>query len=97
MCQSAKRGDADDQGDHPRAVGRAAPTTATWYEPLHEQGDIDLAVSWVLGRPQVFLNTVGDIAFLPKVLDAAARFTARPSDAQMMELAGKRAMAPLFV
>jgi aryl-alcohol dehydrogenase-like predicted oxidoreductase len=31
--------------------GRAA-TAATWYEPLREQPDIDLAVSWVLGRPE---------------------------------------------
>ena len=37
-------------------------TAATWYEPLREQEDIDLAVHWVLGRPGVFLNTVGDVA-----------------------------------
>ncbi len=34
-------------------------TAGTWYEPLQDQGDIDLAVHWVLGRPDVFLNTVG--------------------------------------
>src|SRR3954464_15332103 len=39
--------------------GRAA-TAATWYEPLHEQSDIDLAVHWVLGRPDAFLLTTGD-------------------------------------
>jgi aryl-alcohol dehydrogenase-like predicted oxidoreductase len=55
-------------------------TAATWYEPLTEQEDIDLAVHWVLGRPEVFLNTVGDVALLPKVLDAAGRFTERPPD-----------------
>ena len=55
-------------------------TAATWYEPLREQSDIDLAVHWVLGRPGVFLNTVGDVALLPKVLDAASRFASRPTN-----------------
>lgn len=36
-------------------------THSTWYEPLSEQQDIDLAVHWVLGQPGIFLNTVGDI------------------------------------
>src|SRR5213080_1476407 len=35
-------------------------TRATWYEPLQEQNDIDLAVWWVLSRPGVFLDSVGD-------------------------------------
>jgi aryl-alcohol dehydrogenase-like predicted oxidoreductase len=55
-------------------------TANTWYEPLTEQEDIDLAVHWVLGNPQVFLNTVGDVELLPKVLDAASRFAERPPD-----------------
>ena len=71
-------------------------TAATWYEPLREQGDIDLAVHWVLGRPGVFLNTVGDVALLPKVLDAASRFESRPSDETMDELAASRNLVPLF-
>jgi aryl-alcohol dehydrogenase-like predicted oxidoreductase len=71
-------------------------TTATWYEPLQEQGDIDLAVHWVLGRPGVFLNTVGDVALLPKVLDAASRYASRPSDESMDELAASRNLVPLF-
>lgn len=68
----------------------------TWYEPLTEQGDIDLSVRWVLGRPGVFLNTVGDVTLLPKVLDAAARGGPMPSDAEMRALAQRRAMSPLF-
>jgi aryl-alcohol dehydrogenase-like predicted oxidoreductase len=71
-------------------------TTATWYEPLREQDDIDLAVHWVLGRPGVFLNTVGDVALLPKVLDAASRYESRPSDETMDELAARRNLVPLF-
>ena len=71
-------------------------TAATWYEPLREQGDIDLAVHWVLGRPGVFLNTVGDVSLLPKVLDAASRLESRPSDDAMEELAASRNLVPLF-
>ena len=71
-------------------------TTATWYEPLREQEDIDLAVHWVLGRDGIFLNTVGDVTILPKVLDAAERFGARPPDAALDELTARRQLVPLF-
>lgn len=77
--------------------GEQERTYRTWYEPLQDQPDIDVAVHWVLGRPGVFLNTAGDIRLLPKVLDAAQRFTVRPSDVQMRSLMERRAMAPLFV
>lgn len=77
--------------------GDQEQTAATWYEPLREQGAIDLAVDWVLGRPGVFLNTVGDIHILPMVLDAAERFQARPSDAEMAAMAEAQALEPLFV
>ncbi len=70
---------------------------ATWYEPLETQADIDLAVWWVLGRPGVFLNTVGDIELLPRVLDAAERFEKRPADEKMKALLERVQAAPLFV
>jgi aryl-alcohol dehydrogenase-like predicted oxidoreductase len=76
--------------------GRQA-TRSTWYEPLEDQADIDSAVHWVLGRPGIFLNTAGDIHVLPKVLDAANRFEAAPSDAEMSRLMEKLDMVPLFV
>ena len=47
---------------------------ATWYEPYEVQAHIDAIVHWVLSRPGIFLNTVGDIYLLPKVLDAVQRF-----------------------
>ena len=72
-------------------------TAATWYEPLTEQADVDLAVHWVLGRPGVFLNTAGDIHVLPQVLDAASRYQEAPSDEAMARLMAEREMAPLFV
>ncbi|HUQ42464.1 MAG TPA: aldo/keto reductase [Candidatus Limnocylindrales bacterium] len=72
-------------------------TPTTWYEPLSQQEDIDLAVLWVLSRPGVFLNTVGDLGLLPKVLDAASRGGGRPTDEQMHELVERREMTPFFV
>ncbi len=72
-------------------------TASTWYEPLTDQASIDKAVHWVLGREGIFLNTVGDIEILPRVLDAAARFEARPTDAEMEAVVSQWAMEPLFV
>jgi len=72
-------------------------TAATWYEPLQDQDAIDTTVSWVLGRPEVFLNTVGDIDILPKVLDAAERFESRPTEGEMHDLVGQWQMEPMFV
>jgi aryl-alcohol dehydrogenase-like predicted oxidoreductase len=68
----------------------------TWYQPFKEQSAIDRAVHWVLGDPRVFLNTAGDTQLLPKVLDAAARFERRPTDAEMAALAAEKDMEPLF-
>ena len=75
--------------------GHKTPTYNTWYEPFESQEDIDLAVSWVLNRAGVFLNTVGDMQLLPKVLDAASRFTPASQDEigkKLIELG----MEPLF-
>ena len=72
-------------------------TANTWYEPLTDQGAIDTAVSWVLGRDGVFLNTVGDIHILPMVIDAAERFTQRPTEERMSELGAAFGLEPLFV
>jgi aryl-alcohol dehydrogenase-like predicted oxidoreductase len=79
-----------------RWEGRAA-TAATWYEPLREQADIDLAAHWVLGRPEAFLLTTGDVEILPMLLDAVERFERRPSDEEMGQLAARREISALFV
>jgi hypothetical protein len=50
-----------------------------------------------LGRSGVFLNTVGDIHLLPKVLDAASRFQTAPSAKDMEERAKELGMTPLFI
>ena len=69
---------------------------ATWYQPLERQEDIDRAVHWVLGRPGIFLNTAGDLGLLPGVLDAASRFTRRPSDEEMVTMLEATRMSSLF-
>ncbi len=72
-------------------------TASTWYEPLREQADVDLAVHWVLGRPDAFLLTTGDVELLPRLLDAAGRFQRRPADDEMAALTARAAAEPLFV
>ena len=72
------------------------PRRATWYEPLEDQADIDRAVHWVMGRPGIFFNTVGDMDLLPMVLDAATRFERRPDDAEMQRMLDDTRVTSLF-
>jgi aryl-alcohol dehydrogenase-like predicted oxidoreductase len=72
-------------------------TATTWYQPLEDQSDIDRAVHWALGEPGIFVITAGDVDVLPNVLDAAERFSARPSDAEMQNMVERLQMEPLFV
>ncbi len=72
-------------------------THAVWYEPLEDQQDIDRAVHWVLKRQGLFLDTVGDIHLLPRVLDAASRFQVGTPDQEMQAMVARLAMEPLFV
>jgi aryl-alcohol dehydrogenase-like predicted oxidoreductase len=72
-------------------------TRSTWYKPLEDQRDIDAAVWWVLSHPDIFLDTVGDITLLPKVLDAASRFDETMSQSALEERLSKLSLVPLFV
>lgn len=76
-------------GDRPQAG-------PTWYEPLTEQPEIDLAVHWVLSHAGVFLNTVGDVKLIPKVLDAAERFREAPPELALREQLERQRMQHLF-
>lgn len=71
-------------------------TRATWYEPLESQQDIDQAVWWALGRPGMFLNSVGDVGLLPRVLSAASRYELSPDDAAMEALTAASHAESLF-
>ena len=73
------------------------PQRSTWYEPLTDQTDIDIAVRYVLARPGLFLNAPSDIGLLAKVLDAADRGGPAPSNDDADALIARRAMTPLFV
>jgi aryl-alcohol dehydrogenase-like predicted oxidoreductase len=72
------------------------PNRATWYRPLEKQADIDRAVHWVLGHTGLFLNSVGDVHILPRVLDAANRFVVPPTDDEMQTQMDKLGIQPLF-
>lgn len=72
-------------------------THATWYEPFEEQAHIDAIVHWVLSRPGIFLNTVGDIHLLPKVLDAVQRFDQNSSQVDYEKAVAQIDAEPLFV
>jgi aryl-alcohol dehydrogenase-like predicted oxidoreductase len=68
----------------------------TWYRPLTEDAAIEKAVHWVLGNEDVFLNSVGDMQLLPKVLAAAAGYEAPPTDDEMDEVVKTQGMEPIF-
>lgn len=76
--------------------GDKEQTRSTWYRPLEEQPDIDLAVHWLLGNEGLFLNSAGDVHLLPKVLDAADRFTEKPAEALMLDRMRELGMESLF-
>ena len=67
-----------------------------FYEPLDTQEAIDKAVHWALGYPDTFLITAGDMQLLPNILEAASRFKARPSDAEMAVVVEKYGIQPIF-
>jgi aryl-alcohol dehydrogenase-like predicted oxidoreductase len=77
-------------GSHPKTYN------TYFYEPLETQDAIDKSVQWALGLPDSFLITAGDMQLLPKILDAADRFKARPSDAEMVADAAEFAIQPIF-
>jgi len=71
-------------------------TRATWYKPLEDQSHIDTMIHWVLSRPGIFLNSVGDIHLLPKVLDAAQRFDPNAKQSDFEDAISKIKTEPLF-
>ncbi len=77
--------------------GIKAENYNTWYEPLDQQEDIDRAVHWVQAWDDLFMNTVGDVTLLPKVLDAATRYTGKaPDDSSMEKLKQQSTLTSLF-
>jgi aryl-alcohol dehydrogenase-like predicted oxidoreductase len=69
---------------------------STWYEPLSDEAAIAKCVHWVFGIPNIFLNTVGDVQELPKVLKASDGFEKRPTEEEMNAVVEKMNMQTLF-
>jgi aryl-alcohol dehydrogenase-like predicted oxidoreductase len=70
----------------------------SWYQPIEQDMARARAVRWVLGNPQVFLNTSSDARLLPSILEAAGsdRVPERPTDAEMRYDAQTLDIEPLF-
>ncbi len=79
----------------PWAAG-AVRDHATWYQPLEDDSSIRQAVHWVLARPGIFLNSVGDVDLLPAVLRAGDERGDGPSDAMMADLGQRTGMTSIF-
>jgi len=79
----------------PWAAG-VPPNRATWYQPLEDEADIRTAVHWVLARPRLFLNSVGDVDLLPAVLRAADELGPAPTDAVMAKLGERAGLSSIF-
>ncbi|MBI9072745.1 MAG: aldo/keto reductase [Melioribacteraceae bacterium] len=67
-----------------------------WYNPITDDNAISNSVNWVLGNPNVFLNTPGDINLLTKVLDTASKLTSKPDDSIMLKDVEKHNITSLF-
>jgi aryl-alcohol dehydrogenase-like predicted oxidoreductase len=72
-------------------------TATTWYEPLDDPASIATALHWALGEPGIFVISSGDVNLLPRILDAAEQFSARPADADLQRMVERLQMEPLFV
>lgn len=77
-------------------MGRAR-TATTWYQPLSDPTDVALAIQWTLGRPGIFVISVGDVELLPHVLNAAERFEQAVADGDIQQMVQRLTMEPLFV
>jgi aryl-alcohol dehydrogenase-like predicted oxidoreductase len=68
----------------------------SWYEPMREEAAVGRAVRWVLGHPQLFLNTSSDATLLETVLAAAAAGGSVPTDEELSGDVDQLDVQPLF-
>ena len=81
------------------ARGRWAPEVTrrySWYEPLDDEAALARAVRYVLGNPQVFLNTTSDARLVPRILEIAEGDLTRPTDEEMHADVTAFGITPLF-
>jgi len=68
----------------------------TWYEPIANSEGIQLAVDWVLGNDDVFLNTSGDKKLLELILKAASNLGQKPAESTMQASIHREGITSLF-
>jgi aryl-alcohol dehydrogenase-like predicted oxidoreductase len=78
-----------------RWVEGAEPTHSTWYEPLTDPAEVEVAIHWALSRPGIFVNSASDVGLLEHILAAANSFSEKPRAEEMNT--GQLGLQPLFV
>ena len=68
----------------------------SWYEPLADGDALARAVRYVLGRPDLFLNSSSDARLLRPTLEAAAAGGPIPTDEEMAADVERHKIEPLF-
>lgn len=68
----------------------------SWYRPLPPGEALARAVAYVLGRPQLFLNSSSDARLLRPIVAAAEAGRPAPSDEDMAAVIAEAGMVPLF-
>ena len=79
----------------PWAAG-VKPDRNTWYQPMENDDAIRQSVHWVLGHPDIFLNSAGDVDLLPAVFKAASDLGPKPSDETMIKLNQQEGTTSIF-
>lgn len=68
----------------------------SWYEPLSAGDALNRGVAYVLGNPQLFLNSSSDARLLPAIIEAAGSGMPTPTDAELDVDVVEQQMQPLF-
>ncbi|MBO0748576.1 MAG: aldo/keto reductase [Acidimicrobiaceae bacterium] len=68
----------------------------SWYEPIEDGDPVGRAVRFVLGQPQLFLNSSSDTRLLRSTLQAASAGGPIPTDEEMQADMAAMDMAPIF-
>jgi hypothetical protein len=54
------------------------------------------SVHWILGHPDIFLNSAGDVDLLPAIFKAASDLEPKPSDETMVKLNQQEGTTSIF-
>jgi aryl-alcohol dehydrogenase-like predicted oxidoreductase len=68
----------------------------SWYQPIENPDALGRAVRWVLGNPQVFLNSSSDARLMRAALEAATAGGLLPTDAELQADVDREDVHPLF-